>query len=117
MGRQRLRSRSFPLAQSLLRLIIVLAVLALVWYGAMTVLLALKISPHAVNGISAYRTIYHHLATITAHDITDRVRIIVAIAGLVCFVAFAALAWRALPRPYLTRGELAFPTRLRGGTP
>lgn len=106
MGRQRLRTRSFPLAQLPLRLITVLAGLALIWYGAMTVLLALKIGPHAVNRLSGYRTIYDHLATITTRDITGRVRIIVAIAGLACFLVFATLAWRALPRPYLARGEL-----------
>lgn len=106
MPRQRLRARRFPLAQLLLRLITVLAGLALIWYGAMTVLLALKASPHTVNGISAYRTIYDHLVTITAQDLTGRVRIIVAIAGVVCLLVFALLSWRALPRPYLTRGEL-----------
>ncbi len=109
MGRQRLRTRSLPLASLLLGLITTLAALALIWYGAMTALLALKVSPHTVNGISAYRTIYDHLVSVTAHDITGRVRVIVAISGVVCFFVFAGLAWRSLPRPYLARGELDIP--------
>ena len=31
---------------------------ALVWYGLMVVLLAVKVSPHTVNSLSAYRTLY-----------------------------------------------------------
>ncbi len=39
-----------------------LLALALVWYGVMVILLAAKVSPHTVNSISAYRTIYDTLA-------------------------------------------------------
>lgn len=107
MIRQRLRTRRFAPAELLLRLVVAVAALALIWYGAMTVLLALKvISPHAVNAISGYRTIYDQLTGITVVDVTGRVRIIVAIAGVACFAVFAPLAWRALPRPRLARGSL-----------
>lgn len=106
MLRQRLRTRRFALADTLLRVVAVVIALALIWYGAMTVLLALKADPHTINSLSAYRTIYDHLAAITAADIGGRVRIIAAAAGVACFVAFASVAWRALPRPYLARGDL-----------
>ncbi len=42
----------------------------LVWYGLMVVLLAVKTSPHTVNSISAYRTLYHDAAGLTARDFT-----------------------------------------------
>jgi hypothetical protein len=110
MLRQRLRTRRFALAEVLLRVITVLVAVALIWYGAMTALLALKVSPHTINGLSAYRSVYDHLAGITAEDITARVRIIVAIAGATSLLVFGALAWRALPRTYLTRSELDLST-------
>ncbi|MGI8411475.1 MAG: hypothetical protein ACR2LV_02200 [Solirubrobacteraceae bacterium] len=104
MLRGRVRARRFLLADGLLRTITALLALALIWYGAMTVLLALKASPHGVNGVSAYHTIYTALAEIRATDITAKVRTIVAISGVACFLILAPLAWRALPRPYRTRG-------------
>ena len=51
MVRQRLRIGSSPLAL-LGRIVLVLFALALVWYGAMLVLLAFKVSPHTVNDLS-----------------------------------------------------------------
>lgn len=100
-----------------MRLLVILAALALVWYGVMTILAALKaVSPHSINAISGYRTIYDHLTSISAAQITGRDRIIVAIAGLVCLGAFAPLAWRSLPRPYLARGELDLSGTSRGTT-
>lgn len=110
MLRQRLRTRRFALAEILLRAIAVVVALAPIWYGAMTVLLALKVGPHTINGLSGYRSVYDHLAGISADDITARVRIIVAIAGVASLLAFGALAWRALPRPYLARSELDLST-------
>ncbi len=106
MLRQRLRTRRFGVVEVLLRVVGLMAALALIWYGAMTVLLALKASPHTVNAISAYRTVYNHLAGLTAADITSRVRLIVAISGVACFVVLGALVWRALPRAHRTRREL-----------
>ena len=48
----------------------------LVWYGLMVVLLAVKASPHTVNSISAYRTLYHDAAGLTASDFTTARRLI-----------------------------------------
>lgn len=110
MLRRRLRTRRFALADGLLRAVGALVALALIWYGAMTVLLALKVSPHTVDGLSAYRGIYDDLAGVSAGDITAHVRTIVAIAGVASLLVFGTLAWRAMPRPYLTRGELDLPT-------
>lgn len=110
MPRPRVHTRRFALADGLLRAVAVLLAAVLIWYGAMTVLLALKVSPHSVDGISAYRTIYDDLVAITANDITGHVRAIVAAAGVACFLVCATIAWRALPRPYLARSELSLPT-------
>ena len=70
MVRQRLRIGSSPLAL-LGRIVLVLFALALVWYGAMLVLLAFKVSPHTVNQLSGYRSAYNYLAGLEPQDITD----------------------------------------------
>ena len=106
MIRQRVHLRRLRADIVVLRLLVSLLALALVFYGVMVVLVACKVSPHTVNGISAYRTVYDQLTAITARDITGRDRIIVAVAGVLCLIVFAPLAWRALPRPYLARGAV-----------
>lgn len=111
MPRQRVRVRRLPLTGAVRGALIVLGGAALIWYGAMTILLAAKLSPHTVNSISAYRTIYDYLAGIGAGDFTGTARGIVAGVGFVCFVVFAVLTWRALPRLYLARGSLALEDR------
>ena len=80
--------------------------LALVWYGLMVVLLAVKVSPHTVNALSGYRTLYHDAAGLTENDFSTGVRFIAGIGGLVAFVVFLYLALQELPRPYLARGEV-----------
>ncbi len=117
MFRQRLQTRRGVIAAAVMRLLVILAALALVWYGAMTILAALKaVSPHSINAISGYRTIYDHLTAITAGQISGPDRSIVAISGLVCLALFAPLAWRSLPRPYLARGELDLSDAAKRGT-
>ena len=106
MIRQRVHLRRLRADVVVVRLLVSLLALALVFYGVMVVLVACKVSPHTVNGISAYRTVYDQLTAITAGDITGRDRIIVAVAGVLCLIVFAPLAWRALPRPYLARGAV-----------
>jgi hypothetical protein len=103
MTRQRVHLRRFAVTELVMRLLVSALALALVYYGAIVVLGACKVSPSTLNDISAYRTVYDQLASITAADISGRDRLIVAIAGVACFLAFAPLAWRALPRPYLAR--------------
>ena len=80
--------------------------LAAIFYGAMVILAALKLSPHTINTISAYHTVEARLSSITARDITGTDRIIVAVAGVLCLIVFAPLAWQALPRPYLARTDV-----------
>ncbi|MEA2222576.1 MAG: hypothetical protein QOH83_952 [Solirubrobacteraceae bacterium] len=106
MLRQRLRARSFPLARVVTDAFVVVLALALVWGGAMLVLLALKASPSTVDGLSGYRTAYDYLATLTPQDITVSVRRVAAIGGLSAAAIFGYLAWRAIPRPYLARTDL-----------
>ena len=105
MVRQRLRIGSSPLAL-LGRIVLLLFALALVWYGAMLVLLAFKVSPHTVNQLSGYRSAYNYLAGLEPQDITDDTRLIAGLAGLAGFLVFGYLALKQVPRPHLTRSEL-----------
>jgi hypothetical protein len=90
--------------------------LALVWYGLMLLLLALKVSAHNVNQISGYRTAYNYLSDLTAADITSTTRLIAGLAGFAGFLGFGYLAWKSLPRPYLARTDLRLRDDERGVT-
>jgi hypothetical protein len=114
MLRQRVRARSFPFARVVTDAFVVVLALALVWGGAMLVLLALKASPSTVDSLSGYRTAYDYLAGLTPQDITVSVRRVAAIAGLSAAVIFGYLAWRAVPRPYLARTDLRLSGDERG---
>ena len=105
MFRQRVRARTSPVAL-VGRVILILFSLALIWYGLMLILLALKVSPHTVNQISGYRTAYNYLSARTASDITSRIRLIAGLGGFVAAVIFGYLAYKSLPRPYLARTDL-----------
>jgi hypothetical protein len=111
MLRQRLRSRGFALSHIVARLLVIALALALLWYGAMVILLAFKVSPDTVDSISGYRTAYDYLTGLEPDDITSDVRLVVGLAGLAVFLLFGYLAWREIPRPYLARSDL----QLSGG--
>jgi hypothetical protein len=111
MLRQRVRSRGFALSHIVARLLVIALALALLWYGAMVILLAFKVSPDTVDSISGYRTAYDYLTGLTPDDITSDVRLVVGLGGLAVFLLFGYLAWREIPRPYLARGDL----QLSGG--
>lgn len=115
MLRQRLRAHSSP-ATLVARLLVILLALALVWYGAMTIVLAAKGSPQTVNQISAYRTIYDFLAGLQPSDITGLTRILIAAIGVVVFLVFGSLAIKTPPRPYLARRDLAIGEAERGSS-
>ncbi len=115
MIRQRINLRTPVLAYTVRALTVVLA-LALVWYGLMVVLLAVKVAPHTVNSLSAYRTLYHDAASLTENDFSTAVRFIAGLGGLVTFGVFIYLALQELPRPYLVRGDLELNEDERGNT-
>jgi hypothetical protein len=106
MLRQRVRARSFPVARVVTDAVVVVLALALVWGGAMLVLLAFKTSPSTVDSLSGYRAAYDYLAGLGPEDITVSTRRVAAIAGLSAALIFGYLAWRAIPRPYLVRTDL-----------
>lgn len=106
MLRQRVGSRSFPLARIAADAVVVVFALALVWGGAMLVALAFKVSPTTIDGLSGYRRAYDYLASLDPGDVGGSVRVVAAIAGLGACLIFGYLAWRAIPRPYLARREL-----------
>jgi hypothetical protein len=114
MLRQRLRDRTSPL-MFLGRLVTLVFGLALVWYGLMTLLLALKVSPSTINTISGYRRTFDWLSGLTPADVDGAAtRAILAAAGVVAFLVFGYLAFKQLPRPYLARRELELTADDRG---
>ena len=106
MTRQRVNLRTPFLAHIVTVLTVVLAI-ALVWYGLMVVLLAVKVSPHTVNSLSGYRSLYDDAVDLRRADFTTVRRLIAGFAGLIVFLVFVYLALKAWPRPYLARGEIA----------
>lgn len=105
MPRQRLRGRRSGL-ELLGRLLTLLFALALIWYGAMTILVAFKVSPSTVNSISGYRTAFDWLSGLTPSDVAgSTTRIVIAAAGVVAFLVFGWAAIKSLPRPYFARHD------------
>jgi hypothetical protein len=115
MIRQRINLRTPALAYVVRALTVLLGV-ALFWYGSMVVLLAVKVSAHTVNEISAYRTLYHDAASLKSSDFTTTTRLIAGFAGLLVFGACIYLALQEIPRPYLARGAFTIGDRDRGDT-
>lgn len=114
MPRQRVRERSSVLAL-VGRLVPLVLALALIWYGAMLVLLALKVAPSTVNELSGYRTAYEWLSGLTPDKVDGGgTRAIIAGAGVAAFLVFGFLAYKQLPRPYLARRELSLSADRRG---
>jgi len=114
MRRQRVGARSFPLARVAGDGLVIIFALALMWGGAMVALLALKVSPVTIEGLSGYRTAYDYLAGLQPADIGTSTRLIAAISGLAATVLCGYLAWRAIPRPYLARTDLRLTVDERG---
>ncbi len=113
MLRQRLKTRANGFALVGQVLVFGLAC-ALVFYGAILALLALKVSPSSLDDISAYRTVYDRLAALRESDVSDTRRIVVAGAGLLTFLLFGALALKQLPRPYLAGHQIELVNDERG---
>ena len=82
----------------------------------MVVLLAVKVSPHTVNSLSAYRTLYNDAADLKRSDFTTLRRLIAGFAGFIVFLVFIYLAFKAWPRPYLARGAVTCETTTHGTT-
>lgn len=115
MTRQRVNLRTPALAY-VVRALTVLLGLAVFWYGLMVVLLAVKVSPHTVNSISAYRSLYHDAAGLRESDFSTAVRLVAGIAGVLVFFACVFLALQEVPRPYLARGSFTVGEHDRGAT-
>jgi len=113
MLRQRLRTRTARLV-IVSRVLLFLVAVALVFYGLMLILLAVKIAPDTVDEISGYRTAFRELSYLTPDDVDGSVRGIVAVAGVLAFLLFGWLALKEIPRPYLARGDVELDTGERG---
>lgn len=92
----------------------VLFALALVWYGAMIVLLGAKVPPDDVNSVSGLRAIADFLGGLATGRLDGTARVIGIAGGLLALVLFAFLAYKQIPRPYLARGELSLSDDERG---
>lgn len=115
MIRQRVHLRT-PVLAYLVRLLTIVLGLALVWYGAMMVLLAVKVAPSTVNSISEYRTVYHDVTGLKPNDFTTAVRLIAGFGGFLAFLLLLYVALQELPRPYLARGSLTLQDEPQGET-
>ena len=115
MIRQRIVVR-IPWPAYVVRALTALLGAATVWYGLMVVLLAVKVSPHAVNQISAYRTLYRHAAELTTADFTTPVRLVAGFTGLMACLLFVYLTAGQLPRPSLARSDMTLDKQQRGTT-
>lgn len=114
MLRQRLRIRTSPV-DVLGRLVTLAFALALIWYGLMTLLVAVKTDPSTVNALSGYRTVFDYLGGLRPGDIDDtQTRAILAASGVAGFLVFGYLAIKQLPRPYLARHDLELSAQDRG---
>lgn len=88
------------------RAVLVLCALALIFYGTMVILLAFKVGRGSVNAVSGYRDAYDCLAGLEPRDVGGDVRAIMAGAGVLLFAVCSYLAFKQIPRPYLTRHTL-----------
>lgn len=116
MLRERLTAQGSPLARYVGRALVIAFALALAWYGAMLVLLALKVAPGTVNSLCGYRTAYDYLTGLTPADITGSTRLIAAVAGVLIAVVLGYAASRELPWPHLARTALRLAGDERGAT-
>lgn len=106
MLRQRLRARR-PTLTLVGNVLVFLLACALVFYGAILLLLALKlVSASALDSVSGYRAAYDELAGLQESDLGGTLRLVAGLLGPVAFLVFAYLAFKQLPRPYLARHEL-----------
>jgi hypothetical protein len=90
--------------------------LALIWYGAMLALLAAKASPHTINTISGYRTLYNDAAGLRHSDFTTPVRLIAGLAGFIAFCFFLWLAAQQLAPRDLGRQQVTIGDEGNGTT-
>lgn len=84
------------LASTLSAFLTVVLALILIWYGAMLALLAVKVSPHAINAISGYHSLYNDIVGVRHGDFTTGVRLVAGISGLVAFILLTMLAGQRL---------------------
>lgn len=93
--------------QLLARTLLGLLGLAIAYYGAMALALALKADPATIQSLSGYRTAFDELAGLRASDATGQARLIAGLAGLTAFVVLAWLAAALVPRPHIVAEPLA----------
>ena len=116
MARQRLRVEGSVVAAAVGRALVFVLALAFVYYGAMLVLLALKVDPATVNDLCGYRSAFDYLAGLQPDDVSSTARGIAAAAGALIALPCAFLACRGLPRAHLARHSVELPETSPGVT-
>jgi hypothetical protein len=116
MTRRSLAHRRHRLARLCGRVLTGGLALVLIWYGAMLALLAVKVSPHTINEISGYRTLYNDAAGLRHADFTTPVRLIASVAGFIACCFFLWLAAQQLGARDLGRQQVTISEEDKGTT-
>jgi hypothetical protein len=114
MPRQRVHLEGSALATVAGRALAAAFGAALVFYGAMLVLLALKVDPGTVDGISGYRTAYDFLSSLEPGDVSSTARLVVGVAAAAIGLGAAALVYLGRPRARLARHAVVVAEDPRG---
>lgn len=85
--------------------LMVLVGLALVWGGAVVVLLAAGVAPADVQTYTGWRTVYDELAALGPASWDDTTAIVVAVVGVVLFLVLLRLGWAQRITPHLARTD------------
>lgn len=115
MPRQRLGLPSGILTSIGQRLMLLLG-LALIWGGAVVVLLAAGVAPADVQSATGYRTVYDELAALGPARWDRTTAAVVAMAGVLVSVALLTLGWGQRITPHRARTELVLTDDALGTT-
>jgi hypothetical protein len=77
--------------------------LALVWGGAVVVLLAAGVAPDDVQSWTGYRTVHDELGSVGPADWDTTTAAIVAVVGVLAFLVLVRLGWAQRVTPHLER--------------
>lgn len=105
MPRQRLGLPSGILTTLGQKLMLVVG-LALIWGGAVVVLLTAGVAPADVQTYTGFRSVYDELAAVGPASWSDTTATIIAIAGVLLFVVLLRLGWAQRITPHLARTDV-----------
>ena len=80
--------------------------LALIWGGAVVLLLAAGVAPADVQTFTGFRTVYDQLASVGPAGWDETTAAIIAVAGVVLFLLLLVLGWAQRITPHLARTDV-----------